>query len=61
LCELGFELGDPGGQGISISNGSISLKYEVFIFSSQGGEPLGQVLAGMQCVSETNRVLIAGV
>jgi hypothetical protein len=34
LCELGFELGDPGGQGISIGDGGVSFEREVFVFGS---------------------------
>jgi hypothetical protein len=34
LCELSFELGDTGGQGITIGDRGISFECEVFVFGS---------------------------
>jgi hypothetical protein len=59
LRKLGLELGNLGGEHIVVCYSGIPIEGEVFNFSSKGCELIGEVLAGVEGMSEVNYSFIA--
>jgi hypothetical protein len=59
LRKLGLELGDPGGERIAVCYGGIPVEGEVFDFGGEGCETIGEVLPGIEGMSEVNCSFVA--
>ncbi|KAI5782011.1 hypothetical protein FPQ18DRAFT_311426 [Pyronema domesticum] len=61
LSELRLELGDTGSESILVGNRGVPLQGQFFVFGSHGGEPIGEVLTGVQGTGEVNYSFVVDV